>query len=355
MIPLEVTHGQATWSERGRQALIGRMEVFSVSNGTSSSFSCGGPCCAPNTESIYATPDSITGPVGDGGAALAFEMQRRTCDEAQFGPFDITFDVIFWSSNTQVVTVSGPEVTYVGVGQADVNASFQGTQWLGSELNEICEYNEAPFFTSVPVTVFRLRIRVVGSFINFDNSDDSGTIVAGESFAIVAEAVNSVGNVLPVNVGVSTSASRTLDSTETGLPTTFTIVNGSYTSPSLLLNRVSGTNSGTNYRFSTFAGGFKDFFLFTYFRVFSTREGLVGGNLWCGGTVQSNDHFVSLPVAELCGVSVVVRNPTTGQSETTTKKDKGRTFRGPSQLVTRTEQWVETSTGTPALGQESKA
>jgi hypothetical protein len=71
VIPMEVTHGQATWSERGRQALIGRVEVFSVSRSTSNSFSCGGPCCPADTESIYVTPDAFSG-VGGGG-------WRRSC------------------------------------------------------------------------------------------------------------------------------------------------------------------------------------------------------------------------------------------------------------------------------------
>lgn len=45
-------------------------------------------------------------------------------------------------------------------------------------------------------------------------------------------------------------------------------------------------------------------------------------------TIQPNDHLVALPVRDLCNVQVVVRNPTTGQSDTAPKKDAGPHFPG---------------------------
>lgn len=62
---------------------------------------------------------------------------------------------------------------------------------------------------------------------------------------------------------------------------------------------------------------------------FSTRVGLVGNTTSCGHVVQANDHFVALPVAQLCDTQVIVRNSGTGQSEATTKRDKGPHFPGP--------------------------
>jgi hypothetical protein len=126
--------------------------------------------------------------VGEGGAAHAYELQRRDCDGAQFGPFEITFQALWSSSNSQVVTINGSDFTCVGVGVADVNVSYIGTDFLGSELNEICEESEVSFFASCPVTVFRLRIRTAGSLINFDNSDYQWNDRCGEN---LAKAVNS--------------------------------------------------------------------------------------------------------------------------------------------------------------------
>jgi hypothetical protein len=44
--------------------------------------------------------------------------------------------------------------------------------------------------------------------------------------------------------------------------------------------------------------------------------------------MQPNDHFVALPdnSRALCNVLVVVRNPSTGQSDTVPKKDSGPHF-----------------------------
>lgn len=47
-----------------------------------------------------------------------------------------------------------------------------------------------------------------------------------------------------------------------------------------------------------------------------------------GNTIQPNDHLVALPVRDLCNAQVVVRNPTTGQSDTAAKKDAGPHFPG---------------------------
>lgn len=172
--------------------------------------------------------------------------------------------------------------------------------------------------------MFRLRIRVAGSLLTFDNSDSGASIIAGENFAIIAEAINAAGNVMPINIAVSTTASRTLASGEIGLPTNFNIVNGSYTAQGIVLNRVNGTDSGTSYRFSTAAGGFKDFYLYTYFRVTATKEGIVGGTTSCGHTIQPNDNFVSLPSTGLCNTGIVVRNGTL--SATTTIREVGPWF-----------------------------
>lgn len=186
------------------------------------------------------------------------------------------------------------------------------------------------------MTVFRLRIRVSGSLIHFEDSDSGASVVAGETFGIIAEAVDANGNVVPVNAGVSTSVSRTLASGEIGLPATFNLSAGSFTSGGLLLNRVSGTSQGTSYRFSTFGGGFKDFFLYTYFRVTMDVErwkncgftscpnpGSYFCQLACGSGLSQPAAFVSLTSTGLCNSGIIVANPSNGMIQSTTVREVG--------------------------------
>jgi hypothetical protein len=178
-------------------------------------------------------------------------------------------------------------------------------------------------------TDFQLKITVLGSSIHFEDTLNGASIVAGEVFGIAVQAVDSAGNPInDVNAAVSVSTSRTLGNTEIGLPPTFNLTNGQYLNGNQLLNRVNGTERGTTYRFSTGNGQFTDFFLYTYFRVVSTREGLVGGTTQCGYVIKKKDHLVALPVRDLCGVGVLVRNPQTGQSDSAPKKDAGPHFPG---------------------------
>jgi hypothetical protein len=326
-LPANLTEGQFFWHPHQGEALIGRVAMLDQTGSTTSNFSCPN-CCQMEPGEVDIVPGIITGQIGEFCQLTVWEWDTY-CGQFHAGPYNYTNSVNYSCDNTTIATVnSGGGMSCVGLGNATLTVSFD---YYHSDYisGEDCGLFVETATATAPVTVFRLRIRTAGTSIHFEDSDSGASIVAGETFAIIAEAINAVGNVLPINVAVSTSPSRTLASGEIGVPSSFNIVNGSYNSGGLLLNRVNSTQSGTSYRFSTAAGGFKDFFLYTYFRVVSTREGLVGGLLWCGGTVQPNDHFVSLPVAELCGVSVVVRNPGTGQSETTTKKDKGPHFPGP--------------------------
>src|ERR1051325_10942338 len=98
--------------------------------------------------------------------------------------------------------------------------------------------------------VFRLNIRVPDSTIHFEDAANSASIVAGEGFGIIVSAVDNNGASMSVNAALSISTSRTLASTETGLPSTINLVNGMYVNGGLLLNRVNGTERGTTFRFS---------------------------------------------------------------------------------------------------------
>lgn len=335
VIPLTVTSGQANWSEHGQQALIGRTEVFSVSAGVASSFSCGEPasCCPPATFSVFCVPGSISGLPGDTGLVQLFELRQRSCDGAQFGPYNVTASSNWSSEDTSVITVgavdtSGAQCSCVGLGQTNVDAEFDSIDYqFDPSEGGSCSPVVIPIVVSCPVTVFSLRVTLSDTGIHFEDSDSGASIVAGEGFAITVDAVDRNGNPIPIScdpIPISTSTSRALGSGEIGLPANFNLVCGHYQSGGLLLNRVNDTQSGTSYRFSSRGGGFKDFFLYTYFRVTASIEGLVGGRTACGHVIQQNDHFVALPSTGLCGVGVVVGNGTL--AATTNIRDVGPWF-----------------------------
>jgi hypothetical protein len=302
---------------------------------SSTSFSCPTPCCPAVSFIVFCQPGEVSGVPGDRRLVQLFETRRRECDGAEFGPFNITAIASWTSESSSVVEVgsvseSGCELSYESVGQTDIVAQYESVQYqFAPEEGGVCSPILVPIIHSCPVQVFQLKITVPDTPLpSFDVSENSAAIVAGETFGIIVEAVDSTGGVLPVNRAVSVIASRQLGSSETGLPSSINLINGRYVNGNLLLNRVNGTDSGTTYRFSI-GGSFTDFFIYTYFRVHATHIGLVGNTTSCGHVVQINDHFVALPVAELCNMAVVVRNPVTGQSEATTKRDKGPHFPGP--------------------------
>jgi hypothetical protein len=322
VMPSDVESGQVVWFEETVGSLIGRAEMRNVAHGVTSSFSCGDSCpCPPASSNAYLTPGSSAGPVG-GTAQFSSMEQRQDCRGTVFGPYNRTSDSTWSSSNTSVFTVSSGLVSCLQQGSGTVTAQFQATVY-GQWCAPISIYPRP----SSPVTVFRLRISASGSSIHFEDSDSGASIVAGEAFAIMVDAVDANGNLIALgsSVQINTSGSRTLASGEIGVPSSFLLgTSGHYDIPGVLLNRVNGTDRGTSYRFSTAGGGFKDFFLYTYFRVTATREGIVGGTTSCGHTIHPNDHFVALPSTSLCNTGVVVRNGTL--SATTTILEVGPWF-----------------------------
>jgi len=174
--------------------------------------------------------------------------------------------------------------------------------------------------------VLKLRVTVPDAPLSFDASDNSAAVIAGEAVQMHIDAVDSSGNVANMNIGVSTSVSRTIDSSETGLPSTFTLSGGSAVR-GINLNRVSGTQSGTVFRLAI-RGYTTDYTLYTYFQVTGSIEGLVGGTTGCGHQIVANDHFVALPVSGLCNTRVIVANRATGASDTVPKLDAGPHYPG---------------------------
>jgi hypothetical protein len=150
VIPKELTSGQANWHEHGPQALIGRLEQFDAAEAMASSFSCPGPGCCVSTELVVTAPGSMSKVLGQTGHFKLLETRIEDCDGTIYGPFDVSADAGWSSTNGSVVTVgavssSGVLCSFVGVGQANVHADFQGIISQIDPLSETCEGTFSPF------------------------------------------------------------------------------------------------------------------------------------------------------------------------------------------------------------------
>jgi hypothetical protein len=160
VIPLSVTSGHASWHERGPQPLIGRAEVYSVSAGIASSFSCG-DCCF-YTCSVACSPTSMQGMPGESSPVSMLEMECSACYTFEEGPFDVSASST-WSSNNKAVakiTVATPaQCNMLASGFALITVSFLGTTDIPAatcadtqEFTSNCPVIVGPQITNINVT-----------------------------------------------------------------------------------------------------------------------------------------------------------------------------------------------------------
>jgi hypothetical protein len=308
-LPPHLTEGQFFWHPHEGEALIGRVVTFDRTAGIASNFSCPN-CCQQEPSGLDIIPTPINGVLGD-FCQLTVNEWESYCGQYTVGPYNYTTYVNYSCDNPSVATVSSVGgVSCVGLGNATVTVSLD---YYHSDYTsgEDCGLSLATLVGTTPVTVLRLRVQTSDTGVYYENSDSGASIVAGEGFAIMVDAVDANGNLIALSspIQINTTASRTLGAGEIGLPSSFVLgTSGHYNSPGVLLNRVNGTERGTTYRFSTNGGGSKDFYLYTYFRVTASIEGLVGQTTACGHQIQQSDHFVALPSTGLCNIGVFVAN-----------------------------------------------
>lgn len=170
VIPLEVTRGQTTWNEHSQQALVGRVETYTVMGRMSStSFSCPTPCCPPVSFIVFCQPGEVSGVPGDTRLVQLFETRRRECDGAEFGPFNITAIATWTSESSSVVEVgsvseSGCELSYESVGQTDIIAQYESVQYqFAPEEGGICSPILVPIIHSCPVQVIDFTKKVLNA------------------------------------------------------------------------------------------------------------------------------------------------------------------------------------------------
>lgn len=334
----EAVSGQVHWSVRSadRLPMIGRAEQVNIEQGLSSSYACQN-CCQDSFAFGYLSPDLIATLPGSINQFLAQEIYE-TCYGGYSSP-NFVYGANWWSNNEAVMAVDWAGLgTAVGLGGTEVNSSWEAYEYYfppneSGNPNEIVECQPIVVLAdaAAPAEVITLRISVPNSPTrDFEVSPTLAGVVAGETVNIIIEAVDQNGVVVCRNISFTTSTSRPIHSSETGLPSNFTLDCGRFAG-TMMLNRVAGTERGTTYRFRLSTdGSTQDFEFFTYFRVHSTDEGLEGHTTACGNVIKPNDHFVALPVRGLCDQKVQVRNPVDFRLDATVKKDVGPHFGGPS-------------------------
>jgi hypothetical protein len=130
----------------------------------------------------------MTGPVGETGYVKLLETRVLDCDGTRYGPFDVSLDATWSSTNTSVVTVgsvssNGVFCTCVGVGQANVHADFQGTFSEPDPLGSGCNTTFVPFPGDCPTNVVEVHILQNGADITNTTQD----VIVGEKISLTAE------------------------------------------------------------------------------------------------------------------------------------------------------------------------
>jgi hypothetical protein len=125
VLPLNLTIGQIRWSMVGvvRTKMIGRSEIVSQSGKVSSSYSCG-VCCGNRYDSSFITPNYAAVDFGD-TLSFAGRQVDGDCYGNLYSPYDVFAS---WSSsNTGVAEVNLGDANAVGVGIADITATWDVT------------------------------------------------------------------------------------------------------------------------------------------------------------------------------------------------------------------------------------
>ena len=137
-IPAYISGGQLQWTlyrkdglpdddVRANLALIGRSEQVDITRGITNNYSCQN-CCAGNHVGGFIFPSSAEIEFGETAHFASFEVQE-TCYSL---PYEFNIGAAWSSSNSAVGTISGGDITPVGVGQTSIGASWS-TAFMFSE------------------------------------------------------------------------------------------------------------------------------------------------------------------------------------------------------------------------------
>ena len=153
VLPPDTTGGRLTWFEHGAEPVVGRMEIYSVSTGIGSSYSCAATCCPP-TGSVYISPGPLNLPIGDQLYVKLLELRQGDCDPTVYGPFNVTARGTFTVGNPAIATVGDQvnlkrPVIRVGVGDTTLFAEMPTGEWVRVQNGcHFIAYNDS---TEIPI------------------------------------------------------------------------------------------------------------------------------------------------------------------------------------------------------------
>ncbi len=197
VMPKDATSGQVVWYEQTVGSLIGRAEVINVGIGVAGSFSCPTGCpCPPNHSSTYMSPSSLTSVVNDVGSPFLPMEMRQSCDGVPFGPYDMSFQSTWSSTNTNVATTQGAVVTCVGIGSAGIQANYPYTYFYYDFSLEYC-------FELSNSDTAQGTLQVVDFTLTFSQNDIYPTGTGGSSTSTVTVQTNPATQGLSVNLSLN--------------------------------------------------------------------------------------------------------------------------------------------------------
>ncbi len=259
-------------------------------------------------QSIEFDPPSgvpIEGFVGDVRNIYIFGV-----DENGF-PWDFTAQGEYFSGAENVAAITGPGfVSLVAPGETTVLTSIQ---YYGPEQDcFLC----SPEPTCVPRTgnsfnPVRVNPRLGGFRITVVSTPipgETNSLVSGQSGQVKVQALDDTGAVFTGYRGTVRFSSSDAMATLPG-DYTYTSTDAGVHTFDVTLKTVAGTSPTRDLAVTDLATAIstgKN--IFVWFRVFATREGLVGQTTSCGHMIIPNDHFVALPAAGLCNVGVRLAN-----------------------------------------------
>jgi len=242
VIPLNVTSGQLAWYGRANKGqFIGRLAEYNPVAGTSSSFSCPQNClCSTGFQSGRINPSAIAEFVNNNTPLDALETDED-CNHANQFTYEI-YNPTFFSSNTNVVTIADKTATLVGVGDAEISASWdanfveQECTALASDgecVGAICPNTPVGNpIADMPVEVSGTpdHVRVISDqqgvvcqgglqvrqitvqIVDVNNVDVTKLVFVGERFADLSTNTCGNGNPQPTSCGPADSGGRFTDS-----------------------------------------------------------------------------------------------------------------------------------------------
>jgi hypothetical protein len=170
----------------------------------------------------------MTGLVGETGHVKLLETTVLDCDGTRYGPFDVSADATWSTTDTSVVTVgsvtsSGVLCTYVGGEQANVHADFLGTFSEPDPLGSGCETTFVPFEASCPVQVFTID-SILPETLNVSTGDMASAHTLQVSFT-PASAIPTISFTFTSlhNLGGTTAANLSVPSKSGTSPLTITV------------------------------------------------------------------------------------------------------------------------------------